>query len=29
VPVAPDQPTSPETERQPVVPSLGKPLPQA
>jgi cell division protease FtsH len=28
-PVASDQPTSPETERPPVVPSLGKPLPQA
>ena len=27
-PVASDQPTSPETERPPVVPSLGKPLPQ-
>ena len=29
VPVASDQPISPETERPPVVPSLGKPLPQA
>ena len=26
--VAPDQPANPETERPPVVPSLGKPLPQ-
>ena len=29
VPVASEQPISPETERPPVVPSLGKPLPQA
>ena len=29
VPVVSDQPTSSETERPPVVPSLGKPLPQA
>ena len=27
-PVIPDQPANPETERPPVVPSLGKPLPQ-
>ena len=27
-PVTSDQPTSPETERPPVVPSLDKPLPQ-
>ena len=27
-PVASDQPTSSETERPPVVPSIGKPLPQ-